>query len=522
IDALGEPLEFTILDDDELAISFSDVSLPEGTGGATTPFRFEVALSNPVQGGLQIRYTTNDGTAMVSDGDYLDNDGVLDFVGVAGEAQSIDVEVKHDANVERDETFSVSLEEFIFLDPGLAAIAVVEGGARTGTIRNDDTATISFVGDSSLAIEVAGSHTVQTRLSVTNGGTLTEDVSVEILELSGTTATTPGDYELGNRTVTFAAGSADGETRPVEIELVSDEVLEDDEIISLGLAAPDNSIGGQVSLTAPATHNVVLTEDPMTAGVSGTVWLDSNNNGQWENGEILIPGVTVVLSGVDLRGQIVTIVAMTDFDGVYRFNDLPAGTYTVTETQPKAFLDGVDVLGTVDATEMGTIGNDVFSGLVLAPGQQAVDYDFAERGLVRAPISRRYFLASTPPLKNVIREVVARGEELAGEAARADVIRRGQATEVRRIGSRVTFAGTSLDDVFTFIPAGSAASTSDSEHLVVANGVRWVFDSTEVDTFLVAGALGNDTIELHDSPRNDLLEASGNTAILSSDNLRVE
>ncbi len=50
--------------------------------------------------------------------------------------------------------------------------------------------------------------------------------------------------------------------------------------------------------------------------------------------------------------------------GVYTFDNLPAGTYTITETQPAGYTDGKDTLG----NKGGTAANDKFSGIKLAAG----------------------------------------------------------------------------------------------------------------------------------------------------------
>jgi hypothetical protein len=518
----GAPLTFTILDDEAPTISLSDASFAEGTGAGTTTFVFPVEVSNPIQGGLRIRYTISDGTATLDDGDYVDDDGVLDIVGGVGEGKAIEVQVNRDAKVERDETFVVNIEEFIFLDPELAAIIEVEPASLTGTIINDDTATVSFVDSSSVAIETAGSHGVRIRLSVSGGGTLGEDVTLDVASLPGGTATTPDDFVLEDTAVTFPAGSADGDVALVEIGVVADDVVEGDETVTLALTMQGDGIDGAVSVTEPAQHEVVITEDPMTASVSGQVWLDANNNGRQDAGEIGIPGVDVVLSGKDRQGQSVTIVSMTDADGIYRFDGLPSGTYAVSETQPAALVDGIDSLGTVEGIAAGVSSNDEFSDLMLAPGQQAAAYNFGERGLANAPVSRRTFFASTPPLAQVIREVVARGEELAGNTVQAEAIRSGLATEVRRIGSQVTVTGSSGNDTIAVIPAGSSQSSSDSQHLIVVNGREWEFAAQDVDRIVVNVLDGDDVVEVHDSPGDDSLVASHDTAILTSDDLRIE
>lgn len=107
------------------------------------------------------------------------------------------------------------------------------------------------------------------------------------------------------------------------------------------------------------------------AGVAGSVYVDVNANGRRDSGEPGIPGVTVALGGPVSR------TAVTDANGRYRFNNLPAGTYTLTEQQGPAltvYKDGQDTVGSAG----GTAGNDVISSIVLDAGVPANGYDFGE------------------------------------------------------------------------------------------------------------------------------------------------
>jgi hypothetical protein len=94
--------------------------------------------------------------------------------------------------------------------------------------------------------------------------------------------------------------------------------------------------------------------------------------------------VTVELTGNDDRGNAINLSVTSDIDGVYTFVDLrpsDANGYTITETQPVAFDDGLDVLGTVNGLAVGDASvNDTFSGVVLSsPDSSAADYNFGER-----------------------------------------------------------------------------------------------------------------------------------------------
>lgn len=114
-----------------------------------------------------------------------------------------------------------------------------------------------------------------------------------------------------------------------------------------------------------------------TGSLSGLVYNDTNNNGVRDANEPVIGGVTVVLTGTDARGEAVTRTVVTGPDGSYRFTDLPGGTYTVTETQPDGYDDGLDTPGTAGGV---SDGGDAITGIVLAPAAEATGYLFGERG----------------------------------------------------------------------------------------------------------------------------------------------
>jgi len=115
--------------------------------------------------------------------------------------------------------------------------------------------------------------------------------------------------------------------------------------------------------------------------LSGYVYVDRNNNGLREAGEPGIAGVTVRLSGTAADGSVVNLSATTDASGLFQFaNLLPANAagYTLTETQPSAYADGLDTAGRVNGVASGLAGNDVISAIAYSGGN-AEDYLFGER-----------------------------------------------------------------------------------------------------------------------------------------------
>lgn len=113
--------------------------------------------------------------------------------------------------------------------------------------------------------------------------------------------------------------------------------------------------------------------------ITGTVFVDANENGVYEANEMGIDGVLIELldeSGnaiVDELGDALT--ATTANGGYYQFEDLDPGTYQVREIQPTGVDDGPELLGSLG----GTIpANDTFQ--VDLQNTDALDYIFAEIG----------------------------------------------------------------------------------------------------------------------------------------------
>ncbi|MFQ3633123.1 SdrD B-like domain-containing protein, partial [Roseiflexus sp.] len=112
------------------------------------------------------------------------------------------------------------------------------------------------------------------------------------------------------------------------------------------------------------------------ASLSGLVYRDDNNSGSLDGTEPGIGGVTITLTGTDDLGSPVVLTTTTSITGFYRFDNLRPGTYAVSETQPAAYNDGRDRVGTAD----GTLSDDRVDAIVLSAGVDATNYDFGELG----------------------------------------------------------------------------------------------------------------------------------------------
>jgi len=128
--------------------------------------------------------------------------------------------------------------------------------------------------------------------------------------------------------------------------------------------------------------------DASTASLSGFVYVDVNNNGIKDALELSLPNVPVMLDGP------VTRTTITGTDGRYVFDQLPAGRYSIRELQPTAFIDGRDTVG---SPPQGVLANDWFDDVDVADAAQMQGYNFGELGLRAELISKRFYLASSPP-----------------------------------------------------------------------------------------------------------------------------
>ncbi|MBL9123977.1 MAG: tandem-95 repeat protein, partial [Planctomycetaceae bacterium] len=129
--------------------------------------------------------------------------------------------------------------------------------------------------------------------------------------------------------------------------------------------------------------------------IAGKVFLDTNNNGVQDVGEAGIVGVSLTLLKTD--GPITFVRnTVTGADGSYSFIDLIPGTYTLVQSQPGVFLDGIET--PAPGVPVGSITNDQFIDIQLGSGVNAVGFNFAERGLKAEFLASyqgaRVFLAS--------------------------------------------------------------------------------------------------------------------------------
>jgi hypothetical protein len=410
VDPNNNAATVTIEDNDSAQLSLSATG--GGNESGPIPGVFTVTQSAVSSTDTVISYTVG-GTA-IPGSDYTALSGTVTIS--AGQTSAvINVPVIDDAVVEGSETVTLALGNITSGDAKISIDELQDDASLA--IADNDHATISFAAAASSVIEFLGSQTVVVRLSIPAGGTLGQSVTVNVAATGGTA--TAADFSLATTSLTFAAGSGDGAEQIVSLTIVDDGVLELEETVVLGLTIGADGSGGRAAIGNIPSHTVTIVDDPSSGVVSGFVWADTNFSGVRDADEIMIPGVTIRLVGVDGLGQSVDRTTTTDSSGAYSFTNLSIGTYDVIEQQPAAFNDGSESLGTVAGAANGVAGNDRFTGISLSAGGQGINYNFGEAGLMAQYVNVRLFLATTTKHDFILRDTIFAAEARAAALSAA-------------------------------------------------------------------------------------------------------
>ncbi|MFO0870599.1 MAG: SdrD B-like domain-containing protein [Pirellulales bacterium] len=161
------------------------------------------------------------------------------------------------------------------------------------------------------------------------------------------------------------------------VEVTPAGLLDGDEHVgSLGGSATDDRISSiQLPAGTSGTDYDFCEHEP--AVLSGFVYHDHNNDGQFQLTETPLPGATVQL--LNAQGQVLRST-QTDPSGFYLFDNLPAGVYRLVELQPAGWLDGKDATGTIFGVPVGTVApeGDDLREINLRWGDLAINYLFGE------------------------------------------------------------------------------------------------------------------------------------------------
>ncbi len=257
------------------------------------------------------------------------------------------------------------------LPPGLTATGDDDG------VGTPDTSTTTLTGvDTDQDFGYAGPGRIGDTvwLDLDGDGTVNGDE----VGLGGVTVTLTWAQPSGPAIELTTTTSSSGQYSFDNLPLGDYTVTVDTDTLPAGVAATYDDDGGGDSTSA-----VTLTAgDPEdldqdfgyrgTGSIGDTVWFDRNGNGEIDGDETGLPGIDVTLTW-DGPDGLVDFTTTTDADGVYSFDGLPPGDYTVT-------VDTDDLPTGMVPTFDADSGADSTSSLVLGDGETNDDQDFGYRG----------------------------------------------------------------------------------------------------------------------------------------------
>lgn len=444
----------TVQNDDTATASIKAVTQAEGNSGNTN-FDFTVTLDKAASFDTIIPWTFAHVTT--KDNDFngsLTKSGNVTIPAGQTSAKIPSFAVLGDTTVEADETFTVTLGT---PDRASVVLSATEKVA-TGTVTNDDSATISIAG-AKIVEPTTGNA------AITFPITMSQPADVDVTVTFTFAHVTTNDADFANLTKTGTVVIPAGKlapTTPLSFSVAPDAIDEPDETFTVTLSNPTFTGGGNRNVTIPAANASAvgtIQEDPSSGKLSGFAYVDGNNNGVKDPGEVGIPGVTITLTGTPTGGSSITLTAMTADDGSYSFTGLTGGKYEITQTQPATMFDGLDTVG----TQGGTLANDKISSIVLDPAEEGTGNNFGELGLLPQFVTKRLFLASTPAPAQTLRVLNGRAAEIAGNQTLADQIFNASVPSVVSANSNNNAAAANNNAAAAeFIPESSQSSTNQS------------------------------------------------------------
>lgn len=202
------------------------------------------------------------------------------------------------------------------------------------SVADVDLASILFTLPSSTTPdESSGPRSIMVALDLAAGVTLGVAASVQVTDSGGGSATSGGDYAaFGTQTITFPAGTPDGATRRVDVQVNDDVVVELDEDVSLALSAP--SAGAQLGATT--LHDMTITDDD-ASGPSAFVGTEGATG--VENPLAYDELVDLGSQGVDDGPNAGTRVRVTNAGGA----SMHLGAPSLSGTNPEDFVVEVEL-----------------------------------------------------------------------------------------------------------------------------------------------------------------------------------
>ena len=371
----GSPQTGTITNDDAAVISIAaNQSGPE----SSTPQTFNVTISNPIDVDITLNFATSDGTATTADNDYTSLNATLLFVATS-QSLPVPVAIINDSKVEANEVYNVTLS-------GISASGrnVTLGTATgTGTITNDDNATITLTGGG--AANEGNTGTTSRVFTATLSNAVQGSFTVAYTTNDGTATTADNDYVDNDASLMFNGNA--GETKTITVLANGDYFVEADETYTVALGAITSPLSSAISLVgSPQTGTITNDEvdfgdiDDFTGLGAPFISTLLSNNGARHNATLTGPRLGSALDG-DPDGQTTFNANGDDLDaegddedGVVLPNPLIKGTManvTVTASAPGILNGWVDFENDFSFEQAG---NQVFTNVPVTAGANNLSF----------------------------------------------------------------------------------------------------------------------------------------------------
>ena len=239
----------TILDDDPAPTVAAPVaiSVAEGAGATTTTTDIIIALSATSALPVSVDYSTSDGSATVSGGDYVATSGTLTIP--AGDTTgTIQATINGDDFFEANEAFTVTLSDATTT----GSTVTTTQPTTTVTIVDDDPPPVLSIADLTVS-ETNGNANVTVSLDVP----ASLDVSADVTTQDGT-AMSPNDYDYDatSSTVSIPAGAT---SVVFAVSIVENVIDEFDETFVVALTT---STAAVISPTSGSSTVTIVDNDP--------------------------------------------------------------------------------------------------------------------------------------------------------------------------------------------------------------------------------------------------------------------
>lgn len=256
-------------------------------------------------------------------GDQIQFKPTANFVGTA----TFTYTVQDNGSPTQQATGTVTITVTSVNDPPAAVADTATAQSGAGAI------TIDVLANDSIAPDTGETLSIKSVGTASNGGT----VSI----VSGKIQYTPANGYSGTETFTYTVADSNG---------------------------------------GEAQGNVTVTvQNFVPGGVTGFIFVDSNNDGVRASNERALAGVAVKLAGTDTSGKAVNLSSVTDSTGKYTFAQVAPGNYTVTQEQPAFTVDGKTHADGSGSTATPT--SNSFNLQLSSTGNNGTLLNFAEQSL---------------------------------------------------------------------------------------------------------------------------------------------